>query len=654
MRTTSRVSRKAALLVACTLTFVRIAAADDIRVMTSGTFTAAYLELRPQLERSLKVNIVTTATSMGVGSDSIPSRLERGEAVDVVIVADDALNELIKSGRVLADSRVELARSGIGMAVRKGAPKPDISSLDALTRTLLQAKSIAYSASVSGRYLTTELFQRLGIADQVLGKSRRIDRERVGAVVARGEAEIGFQQISELLPEPGIDYVGPLPPEVQRVTVFSAGVSASSKNADAARALIRFLASSEAAGTVKASGLEPMAPASQQQQAPAGPSGAKAAIDKVLADAVARGDVPGVVAMVTDRRGILYQGAFGVADAGSGRPMTVDTMFRIASMTKPVTSLAVMQLVEQGRLSLDDPAEKYLPQLANLKVFETFDSKTGAYTLRPAKRAPTVRHMLTHTAGLGYNFTSPIVRDFKPRSGEAFVAGPLLFDPGEQWLYSTGIDWGGRIVEALSGKSLEVYFRDHIFGPLGMVDTAYNQPEERRRRFTVVHQRRPDGTFQVDPVQPPMSVAQPTGGGGLASTAPDYSRFLQMLLNKGTLNGTRIVRPETVDTMGRNHVGSVGVRAVKTAMPERSSDFTFVADGRDKWGIGFMITADGKPGGRSAGSLSWGGLNNTYFWVDPARGIAGVILMQYLPFADSKALALYDAFERAVYERQGK
>ena len=151
-----------------------------------------------------------------------------------------------------------------------------------------------------------------------------------------------------------------------------------------------------------------------------------------------------------------------------------------------------------------------------------------------------------------------------------------------------------------------------------------------------------------------MSVAQPTGGGGLASTAPDYSRFLQMLLNKGTLNGTRIVRPETVDTMGRNHIGSVGVRAVKTAMPERSSDFTFVADERDKWGIGFMITADGKPGGRSAGSLSWGGLNNTYFWVDPARGIAGVILMQYLPFADSKALALYDAFERAVYERQVK
>jgi CubicO group peptidase (beta-lactamase class C family) len=631
------------------LVFVRLAAADDIRVMTSGTFTAAYLELRPQLERSLKVKIVTTATAMGVGSDSIPSRLERGETVDVVIVADDALNQLIKSGRVLADSRVELARSAIGMAVRKGAPKPDISSVDALKRTLLQAKSIAYSASVSGQYLTTELFPRLGVADQVMSKSRRIDRERVGAVVGRGEAEIGFQQISELLPEAGIDVVGPLPPAVQRVTVVSAGVAASSKSADAARALIRFLASSEAAGAVKASGLEPMASMGARQSAPTSRSNATTAIDKVLADAVARGDVPGVVAMVTDRRGIVYQGAFGVADVSSGRPMAVDTMFRIASMTKPVTSLAVMQLVEQGRLSLDDPAEKYLPQLANLKVFETFDAKTGAYTLRPAKRAPTVRQLLTHTAGFGYSFTSPIVRDFKPRAGEAYAAGPLLFDPGEQWLYSTGIDWGGRIVESLSGKKLETYFHDHIFMPLGMTETAYNPPDDRRPRLTVVHRRRSDGTFEADPVQPAWFVPQPVGGGGLASTASDYIRFLQMLLNQGALNGTRIVSAETVATMSRNHIGGVGVRAVKTAMPERSSDFTFVEDGRDKWGIGFMITANGRPGRRSAGSLSWGGLNNTYFWIDPARGIGGVILMQFLPFADSKALALYDAFEQAVY-----
>jgi len=261
MRTRPCVSRKAALLVAGMLfVLVRTASADDIRVMTSGTFTAAYLELIPQLERAVKGKVVTVTTSMGTGSESIPSRLERGDVADVVIVADDALDQLIKDGRVMANSRVELARSSIGMAVRAGAPRPDISSVDALRRTLLQAKSIAYSASVSGRYLSTELFQRLGIADQVMGKSLRVVGERVGAVVARGEAEIGFQQISELLPEPGIDYVGPLPPEVQRVTVFSAGIAAGSKHVDAARALIRFLASSEAAGTVAKSGLEPLVP----------------------------------------------------------------------------------------------------------------------------------------------------------------------------------------------------------------------------------------------------------------------------------------------------------------------------------------------------------------------------------------------------------
>ena len=233
---------------------------SEIRVMTSGAFTAAYLELIPQLELLTKRKIVTAATSMGTGPDSIPSRLQRGEPVDVVIVADAALVELIKGGIILAESRTPLARSAIGMAVRAGAPKPDISSVDTLKRTLLQAKSIAYSASVSGRYLTTELFQRLGIADQVMPKSRRIEGERVGAVVARGEAEIAFQQVSELLPVPGIDYVGPLPPEVQKVAVFSAGVTVGAGDSDAAHTLIRFLASPDAADAIRKSGMELIAP----------------------------------------------------------------------------------------------------------------------------------------------------------------------------------------------------------------------------------------------------------------------------------------------------------------------------------------------------------------------------------------------------------
>jgi molybdate transport system substrate-binding protein len=227
--------------------------------MTSGAFTAAYRELIPELERLTKRKLVTAATSIGTGETSIANRLRRGEAVDIIIVADGVLVGFIKEGLIMAESYTPLARSAIGMAVRSGAPKPDISTVDALKRTLLSAKSIAYSASVSGDYLSTELLQRMGIADQVLSKCRRVEGgERVGAVVARGEAEIGFQQMSELLSVPGIDHVTPLPAEVQRVSVFSAGVAVNSREPASAKALIRFLASADAAGAIKNSGLEPI------------------------------------------------------------------------------------------------------------------------------------------------------------------------------------------------------------------------------------------------------------------------------------------------------------------------------------------------------------------------------------------------------------
>jgi molybdate transport system substrate-binding protein len=236
-------------------------AADDIRVMTSGAFTAAHLELAKTFEQREGHRVITEATSMGTGETSIESRLDRGEAIDVVIVAADALDQFIVKGRVVSGSRVDLARSAIGMAVRSGAPKPDISTVDALRRTLLAATSIAYSASVSGAYLTTELFQQLGVADQVLPKSRRIVGERVGAVVARGEAEIGFQQVSELLPVPGIDYVGPLPAAVQRVTVFAAGVGTAGRSHAAGKRYIEFLASPAAIATIRKTALEPVHPA---------------------------------------------------------------------------------------------------------------------------------------------------------------------------------------------------------------------------------------------------------------------------------------------------------------------------------------------------------------------------------------------------------
>lgn len=388
----------------------------------------------------------------------------------------------------------------------------------------------------------------------------------------------------------------------------------------------------------------------------AGAQPATAPIDNALRSAVERGEVPGVVALVTNREGVLYQGAFGVADVDTKRPMAVDSMFRIASMTKAITSLALMQLVEQGKLTIEDPVEKFLPEMAGLKVFESFDPATGAYKLRPASRPVTVRHVLTHTSGLGYGFTSATVRDFKPTAGEKYPFGaPLLFDPGEQWIYGTSTDVVGRLVETISGQKLEAYFRQHIFEPLKMADTSYTVPEAKALRMVAGQRRageRMDGAITVQSPQPSLTVANPSGGGGLASTVDDYGRFVRALLNGGVLDGARILKAETVALMGQNAIGDVKVPALKSAMPN-SEDFTFIADGRDKWGLGFLITVDQVPGKRSPGSLSWGGISNTYFWIDPSRGIGGVIMMQYLPFADARALAAYDAFERAVYQVAG-
>jgi len=376
-------------------------------------------------------------------------------------------------------------------------------------------------------------------------------------------------------------------------------------------------------------------------------------LDVSLRGAVERNGVPGVVALVTSRDRVLYRGAFGVADVATGRPLAADALFRIASMTKPVTSVALMQLVEQGRIGLDDPAENVLPELKGLQVLTSFDPASGVYTLRAPARPPTVRHFLTHTSGLAYPFTSAIWRDLKPRGGETFpFGGPLLFDPGERWHYSTSTDVVGRLVEMLSGQKLEEYFRAHIFAPLKMDDTSYNVPEAKAPRLVAQQQRageRMDGAIVLQNPQAGLTIASPIGGGGLASTADDYGRFMRMLLNGGELDGARVLKAETVALMGQNHIGAVSVPAQKSALP-RSADFTFIADGRDKWGLGFLITADQVPGKRSPGSLSWGGINNTFFWIDPARGIGGVIMMQYLPFADAKALGVYDVFERGAYQ----
>src|SRR5579883_330202 len=372
-------------------------------------------------------------------------------------------------------------------------------------------------------------------------------------------------------------------------------------------------------------------------------------LDSDLQHAVDRKDAAGVVVMAANAKGVIYQGAFGVADIGAAAPLKMDSLFRIASMTKAVTSTAAMQLIEQGRFKLDDPVAKYFPDFAKLQMFESFDHATGAYRLKPVTTPVTVQHLFTHTSGLGYPFTSDILRDFKPKPGESYPVGPLLFEPGTRWHYGTSVDWLGRLVEKVSGQPLEDYFHQKIFMPLGMPDTFYFVPKAKEARLVTVNRRLPDGSLAKDAAQPPTAGFTPIGGGGLTSTAADYIRFTRMFLNGGELDGARVLSAQSVTAMGQNHIGTVGVPALKSAMADRSEDFSFIADGRDKWGLGFLITADAVAGKRAAGSLSWGGINNTYYWLDPARGVTGVIMMQFLPFADKRALGVYDTFERGVY-----
>jgi methyl acetate hydrolase len=384
---------------------------------------------------------------------------------------------------------------------------------------------------------------------------------------------------------------------------------------------------------------------------------AHAQIDAVLRRAIDAGDVPGVVATAATDKGILYEGAFGTRDLAKGPAMTPDTIFRIASMTKAVTSVAAMQLVEQGKLDLERPIGDVLPELAAPQVLEGFDD-AGAPRLRPAKRPITLRHLLTHTAGFGYEtWDTDLVRYVKTGGAPSTSTGklaslrlPLVFDPGDRWEYGINIDWAGRAVEVVSGRPLEVYFREHIFAPLGMSDTAYAISSAQQSRLVTVHQRNADDSLEpVTPPDPPWREFW-SGGGGLNSTGHDYLVFLQMLLGQGRINGTQLLRPETVALMGSNQIGDINAGILKTAMPQRSNDVDFFPGIPCKWGLGYMINTQPGPNGRSANSLTWAGIYNTYYWLDPQKHVTGVIMAQILPFADHKAVKLYGEFESAVYD----
>jgi methyl acetate hydrolase len=382
-----------------------------------------------------------------------------------------------------------------------------------------------------------------------------------------------------------------------------------------------------------------------------------AGVDETLRAATQSRRAPGVVALATNSQGPLYAGAFGVRNVAQPQEMTLDSVFWIASMTKAVTTAAAMQMVEQGKLQLDQPASDIIPELKSPQVLEGFDA-SGAPQLRPARRPITLRQLLTHTAGYTYDIWNSDTGRFEKYANLPGIISckndalktPLAFDPGDRWEYGINIDWAGKMVEKVSGERLESYFHEHIFGPLGMTDTSFKLSPSQRARLVAMHAREADGSLKPIDFEMPQDPEFFMGGGGLYSTGPDYLKFVRMFLNQGKLDGAQVLRPETVEQMGQNQIGDINVVALKTVAPESSLDAEFFPGMVKKWGLGFMINTAEAPTGRSAGSLAWAGLANTYFWIDQRKNVAGVILMQFLPFADPQALQTFAEFESGAYK----
>ena len=383
----------------------------------------------------------------------------------------------------------------------------------------------------------------------------------------------------------------------------------------------------------------------------------KAQADSVLKEAVSKGDVPGVVAAATDARGTTYEAGFGKRILGESADMTPDTVAWIASMTKAVTGAAAMQLVERGKLSLDGPAKAVIPALGDCVVLEGFDA-AGKPRTRKATRDITLRHLLTHTAGFAYDIWKPEIGKYMEAMEVPGIIScqnkalmlPLLFEPGERWEYGINIDWAGKMVEAVSGQRLGQFMHDNILGPLGMDSTAFRITDAMRGRLAKIHHRA-DGKLVPDPaLELPQEPEFEMGGGGLYSTAGDYLKFVRMMLNQGRSDkGQAVLKPETVELMSRNAMGSSKVTLLKTAAPPFSNDAEFFPGMDKSWGLSFMINNEEAPTGRTAGSLAWAGLANTYYWIDQKKGVGGVYVTQILPFADVKSLPLFYAFESAVY-----
>ena len=382
----------------------------------------------------------------------------------------------------------------------------------------------------------------------------------------------------------------------------------------------------------------------------------QAQIDQILRQKSDAREIPGVVAIAASSNEVIYQGAFGKRDLSKPDAMTADSVFWIASMSKAITAAGAMQLVEEGKLSLDAPIGKVLPDLAAPQVLEGFDAN-GEPKLRPAKTEITLRHLMTHTAGFCYNMWNGDMVKYLDKTGLPAVTTckndalktPIMSDPGTRWEYGTNIDFVGKAVEAVSGKRLDTYLRDHLFTPLGMSDTGFKLGDSQRQRLVGMHARGEDGSLAPIPFELEQEPEFHMGGGGLYGTAGDYIKFTRMILNKGRGNGNQVLKPETIALMGQNHIGELNVPKLTSAVAFATNDVDLYPGMDKKWGLSFLINSAKTPEGRSPGSLAWAGLANTYFWIDPSRDISGVILMQVLPFCDKKCLEAFAAFESGIY-----
>jgi methyl acetate hydrolase len=382
--------------------------------------------------------------------------------------------------------------------------------------------------------------------------------------------------------------------------------------------------------------------------APSLPQQGAAALSTFLKTVTDRGDVPGVVVAVVGKDGILYHEAFGRSRTLSNAPMAKDTIFNMASMTKPVTSVAVMMLVDEGKLKLDDDIATYLPKYKNPLVISKFNEADATYETRPAKRPITIRHLLTHTSGIGYAVGSSMVTKIVAKTKKSELDLPLQFDPGESWAYGPSTRVLGDVVEAISGQKLDAFLESRILEPLGMRDTSYLVPAEKYGRVVAVNTRGADGKLVEQPV-PATLAATVQGDAGLYGTAGDYALFLRMLLNHGTLNGKRILSEESVKTMFEPNSGTVVVKEQQSVNLSLSRNFPTGA-GKDKWGLGFQLASEKLPNKRSPGSGTWAGVFNTHFFIDPIKELGVIVMMQTLPFYDDTSMAVYGGVEETVYK----